>query len=104
MAKYEVADNAIGSYANRLTAATVDEVVFADTLKAVSVRSDGSAAIYYTVDGSAPTVGGQNTYEIPAFAAVSTEVVPSTDPSTPTVIKLISPGAPEYSVSKAVLR
>jgi Chitobiase/beta-hexosaminidase C-terminal domain len=103
MAKHEVADNKIGSYANKLTAATVDEVVFADTLKAVAVRSDGAAAIYYTVDGSVPTVGGSNTYEIPAVVAVSTEVVPATNPRQATVVKLISAGTPEYSVSKAVV-
>lgn len=103
MAKHELADNAIGSYGNRLVAATVDEVVFADTLKAVTVRSDGAVAIYYTLDGSVPTVGGANTHEIPAVAAIDTQIVPSGSQRKPTVVKLISAGTPEYSVSKATL-
>jgi hypothetical protein len=103
MAKHEVADNAIGSYSNKLTAATVDEVVFADTLAAVEVTSDGAAKIYFTVDGSAPTVGGGNTHEVPATVAARTVLVPSTNPRVATTVKLISAGTPEYSVSKVAL-
>lgn len=102
MAKHEVGDNKIGSYANELVANSIDEVVFADVLKAVGVRSNGVAAIYYTLDGSAPTIGGTHTIEIPAGAvAVSVEVVPSFIPRKQTVVKLISAGTPEYSVARA---
>jgi hypothetical protein len=98
MAKHEVADNKIGSYANKLTAATFDEVAFTDSLKAVEVTSDGSAAIYFTTDGSAPTVAGPNTHEIPAVPAARTSVVSKAGA---TVVKLISAGTPTYSVARA---
>jgi hypothetical protein len=99
MAKHEVADNKIGSYANKLTAETVDEVIFFDALKAVEVTSDGTAKIYFTVDGSTPTVAGPNTHEIPAVAATRTVVAPESDG---TVVKLISAATPEYSVARAI--
>jgi hypothetical protein len=101
VAKHEVPDNKIGSYAEKLTAATVDEVVFADTLKAVEVWKDESVKLYYTVDGSTPTVGGSNTHEMPARESVRTVLVPSSSPRVATVVKLISAGTPEYSVARA---
>lgn len=100
MAKHEVPDNNIGAYSQKLTAETVDEVAFTDSLLAVEVTShDGAAKIYFTTDGSVPTVGGPNTYEVPAFPCSRTVSVRK---GTATVVKLKSVGTPEYSVAKAL--
>lgn len=101
MAKYAVPDNNVGAYQKKAIANTVDEVEFADTLKAVEVTSDGSSRIYFTVDGSTPTVGGTNCHEIPAVPASRTVTVPSTNPRKATVVKLISAETPTYSVARA---
>lgn len=98
MASYEVAERKIGAYVKTLAATTVDTVTFNDDCESVEVRSNGAAAIYYTVDGSTPTVGGSNCYELPAIPSARAVGVPTAGK---TVVKLISPGTPEYSVSKA---
>jgi hypothetical protein len=98
MAKHEVPDNNIGVYSQKLTANTVDEVDFFDSLAAIEVISDGTAKIYFTVDGSTPTVGGQNTHEIPAVASARTVLTRKGESGT--VVKLISTGTPVYSVSR----
>jgi Chitobiase/beta-hexosaminidase C-terminal domain len=104
MAKHEVEDNKIGSYGNALVASTVDEVVFADTLTAVEVSSDEAGArIYFTTDGSVPTVGGAGTHEVPAIPSARTVLVASTNPRQPTTVKLKASEAREYSVAKAVV-
>lgn len=100
MAKYSVPDNKLGAYKKKASAETVDEVEFVDTLQAVEVLSDGASELYFTVDGSTPTVAGSNCHEIPAMSAVRTVVVPSTSPRKSTVVKLISAGTPTYSVAR----
>lgn len=104
MAKHEVADNKIGSYANELAAATADEVAFADTLQAVEVSSGKEGEpIYFTTDGSTPTVGGTNCHELPGIPSARTVLVASTNPRQPTVVKLISAGVRKYSVAKTAV-
>jgi len=102
VAKYTVPDNNLGAYKKKAAAATVDEVTFTDTLRAVEVTSDGTSEIYFTVDGSTPTVGGSNCHEIPATGGtvVRTVTVPSTSPRKVTVVKLISAATPTYSVAR----
>jgi len=87
----------IGSYGLTLTASTVTEVDFVDDVDAVEIITDGAAAVYATVDGSAPTVGGGNCYYLPAVAG-SKEIHPPT--SGGTVVKLISAGTPTVGVAK----
>ena len=94
MASYTTGD--VGVYANTLVANTVDTVMFTTDALAVEVYSNGSAAIYVTVDGSTPTVGGGSTWELPALQCVRT--IRLTGPGIP-VVKLISAGTPIYSVS-----
>lgn len=86
----------IGAHALALVANTVTEVDFADDLDRVEVVSDGAAAVYFTVDGSAPTVAGTNTYFLPA-ALGAKEVHPPTGGGTK--VRLISAGTPTVSVA-----
>lgn len=89
-----------GAYAITLSAATVDSVTFPTVKGLIEVWADGTSAVYFTVDGSTPTIGGASTFEIPAGAPAVREVggnVPGL--STPgSVVKLQSAGTPKYSV------
>lgn len=86
-----------------LTAATVATVsVGADVVdnwKAATtievLNRSGSAEIFFTLDGSAPTVAGPNTYIVPA--AIGSVMVDVTLDG-PVTVKLISTGTPTYSV------
>jgi len=85
-----------GAYAKTLVAATVDTVALVGSASSVEVYSNGTAAIYFTIDGSAPTVGGGHCFEIPAGGpAVRTVRGPTA------TVKLISAATPTYSVSEA---
>lgn len=56
-----------------LTAATVATVTLTGDFEGVRVKSDGAAAVSYTVGASTPsdpTVGGADTYYVPDSAAV----------------------------------
>lgn len=104
MASYAVAQAEIGVYQKTLAAATVDTVTITRDPVAergirpgVRVWADGTAAVYFTVDGSAPTVAGNNTYELPAGSPVSM-LVEGAAPGN-VVVKLISAATPKYSVS-----
>lgn len=97
MASYSVAAAEVGAYAKVLVASTVDTVTIDRDCDMVRVHNDtGSAAIFFTVDGSAPTVNGQGTYRVPAFAGAYSDVGVTT--SGDTTVKLISSGTPTYSV------
>jgi hypothetical protein len=100
MNRYTVSANEIGVYEKTLPADQVDVVAFDDDVDFVEVISDGAASIFLTsrhdID---PTVGGQGCFYLPAVACSRVFHVPGSGPST---IKLISSGAPVYSVSRAV--
>lgn len=90
-----------------LTAATVDTVTFPAYRSTVRVLNHtGSSAIYFTTDGSTPTVGGASTYVVPPVAGAEvTRPTPQVSGGTvaagapaATVVKLISAGTPTYSV------
>lgn len=98
MASYTIAANEIAAHDKTLVAATVDTVTFTDDVDAIEVVTDGAARLYYTVDGSTPTVGGANTRML--SAAISRAVV-ATPSGSPPAVKLISAGTPTYSVQKA---
>lgn len=96
MASIAVVSGAKGAYAT-LAAATVDTVTFALDFDQVEViNRDGAAEIFFTVDGSAPTVGGANCFLLPASVGAAIVGVPTNGP---TVVKLISTGTPAYGVA-----
>lgn len=79
-----------------LTADTVATVTLDRQYGAVEVVNvDGAAAVYFTVDGSSPTVAGDGTIVLPA-AVSGVEIPPGSD--SPTVVKLISEGTPQVAV------
>jgi hypothetical protein len=112
MTSYTVANGGIGAHAKVLSAGVVDTVTFqpgspgtpgwARVPKKVEVLTDGLADIYVTVDGSTPTVAGVNCYRVPIGGTSSLTIpVSDSDPTDAVVVKLISSGAPTYSVSRA---
>lgn len=112
MTTYTVAPGQVAIHAKTLAANTVDTVQFtvgdphggagwANVPKSVEIMTDGAADIYVTVDGSAPTVGGQNCFRLPAFAGASVLDVRDANPEDAVLIKMISAGAPVYSVTRA---
>lgn len=111
MANYTVANGEIGVHAKTLVAATVDTVTFAlgatgtpgwaRVPKKIEVLTDGAADIYVTVDGSTPTIAGNNCWRVPALPGASIIDVTDSNPTDAVVVKLISAGTPTYSVSRA---
>jgi hypothetical protein len=107
MATTTIARAEIASGAIALTASTVDTVTFTSTVGQIEVVNvDGAAAIYFTVDGSTPTVGGKGTFVVPAAigsrtvraVADTTTVTAGQAPGVSKVVKLISSGTPTYIV------
>lgn len=96
----------VGIYKKTLGANTVDTVTLPDAVEEVSIISDGSAAIYVTVDGTTPTVEGADTWEIPAAGALVELTLPigvdahRFDAGVDPIVKLISAGTPVYSVRR----
>lgn len=86
---------------NTLTATTVDTITLSAQYVRVEVLNRSATGdIFVTLDGSTPTVGGNDTYVVPA-TGVGTFVNPAntSQPPTSTVVKLISSGTPSYSVT-----
>jgi hypothetical protein len=99
VADYTIAGDEIGVHAVPLVASTVSTFTFADDVTEVTITNmTGTAPIYYTLDGTAPTVAGAKTRLVPADI-VSVEVEPTG--SGPSVVKLISPGTPTVSVARS---
>ena len=97
MASTTIADTEVATHST-LTAATVETVTIDRNASTVRVMNrDGAAEIYYTLDGSAPTVGGATTYALPAAISSEDRPVPSVTSAT-TVVKMISSGTPKFSV------
>jgi hypothetical protein len=100
MATVELGEGAVGAHERTLVASTADTVEFEEDLKTVEiVNVDGAAAIYFTVDGSAPTVGGEGCGYLPATPCA--RVVTSRSPAK-TIVRLISTGTPKYSVARVL--
>jgi hypothetical protein len=103
MANFTVAAGNVAKHAWTLTANQVDTITFADNIGTVDVITDGTADVYFTVDGSTPTVAGANCYRIPGAggAMVDTRTTLQTSASGGAdVVKVISAGTPSVSVQK----
>lgn len=92
MATYAVSN---GKHAT-LTAATVDTVTLTSTLcQVIEIWNRGTTdPIYFTKDGTTPTVGGDNTYVVTAGQRDTVMARATTD-----TIKLIAATAVAYSVT-----
>jgi hypothetical protein len=66
VANYPIAAGTIAAHDKTLTASTVDTVTFATQVEQLKVWTDGTAAVYFTVDGTTPTVSGAHCFKIPA--------------------------------------
>lgn len=77
--------------ANTVTTITMDR----DYNYCEVINVDGTAPVYFTVNGPAPTVGGNDTYVLPATIN-GIEVQPPT--ADLTAIRLISGGTPKVAV------
>lgn len=98
MGTHVIARDEIGAHNVTLTASEVETFTFGEDLQSVDVISDGAAAVYFTLDGSEPTVEGANCYVIPGgFSGVDTRQ-PRTAQAT--VVKAISAGTPTVSVQR----
>lgn len=97
-----VAAGKVAAHGVTLAANQVSTVSFTDNIRAVDVISDGAAPVYYTVDGSTPTVAGAGCYLIPAgVTGVDTrDTTNSGNTSVLDVVKLISAGTPTVSVQR----
>ena len=112
MGSYTVPAGSISAHDKTLVGSTVDTVTFDGTgggvfggtptgaASTVEILSDGTAAIYFTTDGTVPTVSGANTYKLPLGTVSALQVAPLDNNGT-IVVKLISAGTPVYSVSIA---
>lgn len=80
-----------------LAAGVADQVTISGYRDQIEVLNrSASDYIYFTTDGSAPAVAGDNTIAVPPGGAV---MVAASNESGAEVVKLISAGAPAYSVT-----
>lgn len=77
-----------------LSASTVATKTVAGSFEQIEVINLGSDPIYFTVDGTTPTVQGDDTHVCPGGQWVRVEGPRGSS----TAVKLISAGAPDYGV------
>jgi hypothetical protein len=95
MASYDVAEDDIAKHDFVMVASTVDTVTFFDKPSYVMIVTDGTSKIYFTTDGTTPTVSGPKTYIMPATPC--TRTMDHGDGP----VKMISSGTPTVSVERA---
>ena len=106
MASFTMAESELGVHAKTLVADTVDTVTVTSVANVdkIELISNGSAAIYFTLDGSAPTVAGANTRILPSgVTSVYTLFDGGRSRYDTLVLKLISSGTPTYSVQRGAI-
>lgn len=91
-------------HATMAAAATAESVTLTDLAtkrgEVEVVNRDGVASIFFTVDGTTPTVLGDDCYVLPA--AVGSLIVNSPK-DVAAVVKIVSDGTPQYSVQGQAL-
>lgn len=98
MADTVLAAGEIAAHKKLLAAGVVDKVTFDSDVERVEVISDGVEDLYFRVDKADPAVDGRFAYRLPKGIVSSREVdIPT---SGKTEVRLISSGAPTYSVTK----
>lgn len=78
-----------------LVAATVTTSTLAGNAKFIEVVARGTGDIFFTIDGTTPTVGGDDTYVCPQGQSCR---VRNNDRNGSVDVKMISSGTPGYSV------
>lgn len=96
MASHTIAADKVAKHAFTLVASTADTVTISGASDKVEIISDGTAAVYYSTNGTAATVAGAHCYLLPA-GAISVDVREYWD-AADAVISLISAGTPTLSV------
>lgn len=82
-----------------LTANTVSTKTIDSGFDRIEVlNATGSAEVYFTVDGSTPTVGGAGCFVLPATIAALEVIARDTHGEKSVTVKLISSGTPKVSV------
>jgi hypothetical protein len=101
MANLSIATGTTALHEQQLVASTEDIVTFADDLDRFEVMSDGAADLYLTIDGTPATILGATTRRLPAGTiSVREFAVPITNEAGTTKVRLISSGAPTYSIAR----
>ena len=102
MASYTVTTGSqFGAWEKSLSANAVDTVTLAGVgrVEVTVVNVSGAASIYFTVNGPTPVVGASESYWLPATAgAMRTVSAYAAGTSSNVVVRLVSSGAPTYSV------
>lgn len=100
MAAVAIAADEIAAYGEVLDAATVDTVTITrDDVQRVTVRVEfdaGTDPIYFTTNGTTPTVGGKKCHRVPAV--VGAQNIVAAEVAGSVAVKLISAGASTYSL------
>lgn len=97
MAEHIVAENDVAIHGLAI-GSQVETVVFHGNIATVDVISDGRAAVYYTVNGGTPTVGGANTFVLPAGATYIDTRGATNQVGTFDTVRLVSDGEATVSV------
>lgn len=91
------ADGEICAYGN-LAPGAIDTVTFDVDLSSIEVVKAGAEEVFFTVDGSDPTVDGKKTFWLPAGGSNGQEVRVETGGDT--VVKVRSAAAMKYRVGR----
>jgi gentisate 1,2-dioxygenase len=96
MATYTVTTGKYAAHAKTTTPNTEDTISFADDSSNVEILVESGADVYFSVDGTAATVAGDNTFFVRAGSSAQVPVWKSGAFQ----VRLISTGAAVYHVAR----